>query len=150
MAMSERKRPLAIKILIIIKVFIAISGIATGLMLFSDPSGKSMGLDILLDKIPFQSFILLGLWFVGPYGLLPATLAYGLYRGNLWVWRPSLLLAVVEVIWILVQIPMFGIGVLHFIFGSIGLVSIYFLYRPSVMEYLNNSTRGSMQNTAQS
>ena len=135
--MSERKRPLAIKILIIIKLFIAISSIATGLMLFSDPSGKSMGMDIFLDKIPFQSFILLGLWFVGPYGLLPATLAYGLYRGNLWVWRPSLILAVVEVIWIIVQIPMFGLGALHLIFGSIGLASIYLLYRPSVWEYLN-------------
>ena len=71
---------------------------ATGLILFSDPSGKSIGLDIFLDKIPFHSFILLGLWFVGPYGLFPATLAYGLYRGYLWAWRPALLLAVVEVI----------------------------------------------------
>ena len=133
------KRPLSIKILIIIKLFIAISGIATGLMLFSDPSGRRMGMDIFLDKIPFQSFILLGLWFIGPYGLLPATLAYGLYRGNQWAWRPSLLLAVVEVIWIIVQIPMFGFGVLHLIFGSIGVASIYLVYRPSVMEYLNKS-----------
>jgi len=84
----------------------------------------------------FQNFILLGLWFIGPYGLLPATLAYGLYRGYLWVWRPSLLLAVVEVIWIIVQIPIFGFGALHLIFGSIGLASIYLLYRPSVREYL--------------
>ena len=139
MTMSERKRPLSIKILIMIKLFIAISSVATGLMLFSDPSGISMGLDIFLDKIPFQNFILLGLWFIGPYGLLPATLAYGLYRGKLWAWRPSLLLALVEVIWVIVQIPMFGLGALHVIFGSIGLVSIYFLYRPSVMEYLNKS-----------
>lgn len=133
------KRPLSIKLLILIKLFIAISSIATGLMLFSDPTGKSMGLDIFLDKIPFQSFILLGLWFMGPYGLLPASLAYGLYRGNLWVWRPSLYLAVVEVIWILVQVPMFGFGVLHLIFGSIGLASIYLIYRPSVMQYLYKS-----------
>jgi hypothetical protein len=105
-------------------------------MLFSDPSGKSMGLDILREKIPFQSFILLGLWFVGPYGILPVTLAYGMYRGYLWVWKPSLLLAVVEVIWVLVQLPMFGWGVLHVVYGSIGLASIYFLYRPSVKEYL--------------
>lgn len=129
-------RPLAVKVIIIIELFIALSGIATGLMLFSDPSGKSMGLDILREKIPFQSFILLGLWFVGPYGLLPATLTYGMYRGYLWVWKPSLLLAVVEVIWVIVQLPMFGWGVLHVIYGSIGLASIYFLYRPSVMKYL--------------
>ena len=135
--MSEIKRPLSIKILILIKLFIAVSSIATGLMLFSDPTGKSMGLDILLDKIPFQSFILLGLWFIGPYGLLPASLAYGFYKGNLWVWKPSLYFAVVEVIWIIVQLPMFGFGVLHLIFGSIGVASIYLLYRPSVMEYLS-------------
>ncbi|UCD43906.1 MAG: hypothetical protein JSV27_07065 [Candidatus Bathyarchaeota archaeon] len=115
--MSERKRPLSIKILIVIKLFIAISSTAKRLMLFSDPSGISMGLDIFLDKIPFQSFILLGPWFIGPYGLLPAALAYGLYRGYLWVWRPSLLLAVVEVIWIIVQIPLFGgLGALQLFF----------------------------------
>jgi hypothetical protein len=135
--MTKLSRPVTVRAIIIIELFIAVSSIATGIVLFSDPSGKSMGLDIFLDKIPFQSFILLGLWFVGPYGLFPAILAYGLYRSYRWVWRPSLLLAVVEVVWILVQIPMFGLGVLHVIFGSIGLVSIYLLYRPSVLECLN-------------
>jgi len=133
------KRPLSVKILILINLFIAISSIATALMLFSDPSGKSMGMDIFLDKIPFHSFILLGLWFIGPYGLLPATLAYGLYKGSFWAWKPALLLGVIEVIWIIVQIPLFGFGTLHLIFGSIGLASIYLLYRPSVREYLINS-----------
>ena len=49
------KRPTAIKVLIIIELFIAVLGLATGLSLLSDPSGKALGLDVLKDKIPFQN-----------------------------------------------------------------------------------------------
>ena len=131
------KRPTAIKVLIIIELFIAVLGLATGLSLLSDPSGKALGLDVLKDKIPFQNLFLLGLWFVGPYGLLPALLAYGLYKGKNWAWKPALYLAIIEVVWVLVQIPMVGRSYLQAVIGGIAIASIYFLYRPSVPEYLN-------------
>ena len=129
------KRPTAIKVLIIIELFIAILGLATGLSLLSDPSGKALGLDVLKDKIPFQNFTLLGLWFVGPYGLLPALLAYGLYTGKNWAWKPALYLAIIEVVWVLVQIPMVGRSYLQAVIGFIAIATIYFLYRPSVQEF---------------
>ncbi|TFH14051.1 hypothetical protein E4H04_10920, partial [Candidatus Bathyarchaeota archaeon] len=88
--MNNKNRPSAIKVLIIIELFIALLGLATGLSLISDPSGKALGLDIFKDKIPFQNLTLLGLWFVGPYGLLPALIAYGIYTGKLWAWKPAL------------------------------------------------------------
>ena len=129
-------RPSAIKILILIEIFIAILGIASGVSLLADPSGKGMGLDVIKERIPFQSLTLLGLWFIGPYGLLPASLAFGFYTRKLWVWKPALYLAIVEVVWVLVQIPMVGPSLLQALIGSIALVTIYFLYRPSVLEYL--------------
>jgi len=135
------KRPTAIKVLIIIELFIAVLGLATGLSLLSDPSGKALGLDVLKDKIPFQNLTLLGLWFVGPYGLLPALLAYGLYTGKNWAWKPALYLAIIEVVWVLVQIPMVGRSYMQAVIGGIAIASIYFLYRPSVQEYLNIRAR---------
>ena len=136
--MNTKKRPSAIKVLIIIELFIALLGLATGLSLISDPSGKAIGLDIFKDKIPFQNLTLLGLWFVGPYGLLPVLIAYGVYAGKLWVWKPALYLAIIEVIWVLVQIPMVGRSYLQAVIGFIAIATIYFLYRPSVQEYLNS------------
>ena len=129
-------KPSTLKVLIIIELFIAVLGVASGIGLLSDPSGKGMGLDVVKDKIPFQSLTLLGLWFLGPYGLLPGVLAYGFYRGRLWAWRPALVLAVVMVAWVLVQIPMVGRSVLQAIFGAIAVASIILLYRPSVLDHL--------------
>lgn len=129
-------KPSALKVLIIIELFIAVLGVASGIGLISDPSGKGMGLDVLKDKIPFQNLTLLGLWFIGPYGVLPGVLAYGFYRGKLWAWKPALILAVVEAAWILVQIPMVGRSILQAVIGFIAVATIFLLYRPSVLGYL--------------
>ena len=129
-------KPSALKVLIIIELFIVVLGVASGIGLLSDPSGKGMGLDAVKDKIPFQSLTLLGLWFLGPYGVLPGVLAYGFYRGRLWAWRPALVLAVVEVAWVLVQFPVVGRGVLQAVIGFIAVATIFLLYRPSVLGYL--------------
>ena len=94
-----------------------------------------MGLDVIIDKIPFLNLTLLGLWFIGPYGLLPAFLAFGFYKRKLWVGEPALYLAIVEIVWVLIQISMVGPSLLQSLIGSIALVTIYFLYRPTVIEY---------------
>jgi hypothetical protein len=129
-------KPTAIKILIIIELFIAALGIASGIGLLTDPTGEGMGLDEIKDKIPFQNLTLLGLWFIGPYGFLPASLAYGFIRDKLWAWKPALYLAIIEIIWVIVQIPMVGRSILQAMIGFIAIITIYFLYRPNVLEYL--------------
>lgn len=129
-------KPSAIKALIVIELFIAVLGIASGIGLITDPSGKGMGLDVIKDKIPFQNLTLLGLWFIGPYGLLPVTLALGFYTRKTWAWKPALYLAIIEVIWVIVQIPMVGPSILQAIIGFIAIATTYFLYRPPVKEYL--------------
>ena len=135
--MKEKSRPKSVNIIIFIELFIALLGLASGYSLLSDPSGQSMGLDVLKNKIPFQSFTLLGLWFIGPYGVLPAGLGYGFYQGKQWAWRPALGLAVIEVIWVLVQIPMVGRSYLQAVIGFIALSTIYLLYRPATLEYVS-------------
>ncbi len=128
-------KPSTIYGLIILELIIAILGIASGFNLLSDPSGKGLGLDVVKDKIPFKNLTLLGLWFVGPYGVLPVSLAYGLWTEKHWAWKPALILAIIEVIWVIVQIPMVGLSIFQGIIGFIALLTIYFLYRPSVKNY---------------
>jgi hypothetical protein len=135
--MSKMSRPTSVKLLIFIELFIAVLGLATGVNLLSDPSGVSIGLDVLKDKIPFQNLALLGLWFVGPYGVLPAALGYGFSRGKQWAWKPALGLAIVLIIWVLIQIPMVGRSYLQLVFGLIALLTIFLLYRPNTLEYIS-------------
>ncbi len=137
----DKQRPMEVKVIIFIELFIALLGFATGFSLLSDPSGKAIGLDVMKDKIPFQNLALLGLWFVGPYGIFPAALGYGFFQGKMWAWKPALYLAVVEVIWVLVQIPMVGRSYLQAVIGLIALVTIYLLYRPNTLEYISRTPR---------
>ena len=130
-----RKPSLVIGI-VVLELIIAILGVASGINLLADPSGKGLGLDIIKDKIPFQNLTLLGLWFVGPYGLLPASLALGFWMVKHWAWTLALILAIIELIWVIVQIPMVGPSILQLIIGAIALATIYLLYRPTVKRYL--------------
>jgi len=133
---SNQKRTSAIYGLIILEVIIAALGIASGVSLLMDPSGVSMGLDVVKDKIPFQNLFLLGLWFLGPYGVIPAALAFGIWTAKSWAWKPAFGLAVIEVIWVLIQIPMVGLSVMQGVIGLIALATIYLLYNPYTKKYL--------------
>lgn len=132
------KKPPPVIGIIVLELIIAILGVVTGINLLADPSGKGLGLDIIKDKIPFQNLTLLGLWFVGPYGLLPASLALGFWMGKRWARPPALILALIELIWVLVQIPMVGPSVLQGVIGAIALATIYLTYSPSVKKYLGS------------
>ena len=68
--------------------------------------------------------------------MLPAAPAYGFYEGRLWAGKPALYLAIIEVIWVLVQLSMVGLSVLQGVIGSIAVASIYFLYCISVRDRL--------------
>ena len=96
LVLTRIRRPNAIKVIILIELFITFLGLTTGLNLLSDPSRKSLGLDVVKDKIPFQNLALLGLWFIGPYGVFPAVLGYGFFNCKRWARRPALYLAIVE------------------------------------------------------
>jgi len=46
---SVMSRPLGVIVLIVLELFIGILGIASGLNLLADPSGRSLGLDSIID-----------------------------------------------------------------------------------------------------
>jgi len=131
------KKPMEIKALIVLELFIAILGLASGISLLSDPSGRGMGLDVVLDKIPLTDFTLLGVWFVLPYGLLPLTLAYGIWAAKGWARTTALILAIIELIWVTGQIYYVGTNILQGVIGIVAILTMSLLYRPSVKEHFN-------------
>jgi hypothetical protein len=58
---------------------------------------------------------------------LPGVLAYGFCGGRLWVWRPAFVLAVVEIVWVIVQVPMVGGSVLQAVVGAVAVASMFLL-----------------------
>jgi len=66
----------------ILELFIAALGLATGPNLLADPSVKSLGLDVVIGRIPLNDFSLIGAWFVSAYGVFPVLLAVSFYIGK--------------------------------------------------------------------
>lgn len=134
------KKPFPIIVLISIELIFGILGIPSGAILLSDPSGKTMGLDFLLNYVPLRDLTIIGAWLFLVYGVVPIVVALGLWMGKRWAWTIALILAVVEVIWILGQIILLyrvGFTILQPIIGGLAIVTVYLLYRPSVKAYFD-------------
>lgn len=117
------KRPLGAVLLAIVLIFYGLMGVASGLILIADPSGAGMGFTSdIRDDIPFQSFLPVGLFLFGIFGLVPLLLAYGALTrkdlafkkisemsGSHWSWTGGLLLVLTLVIWLMVEGTLIGL-----------------------------------------
>lgn len=123
MAGGEDKRPFGALFLTIVLVFYGLMGVASGLILISDPSGAGMGFTSdIRDKIPFQSFLPVGLFLFTVFGLVPLLLAYGALTkkemvfgkisemsGHHWSWTGGMLLVAALVLWLMVEGTLIGL-----------------------------------------
>jgi len=131
---KEASRPRALKTLIALEAVFGVVGIASGIPLVYDPSGKTMGLSLdLLEKTPVGDFLLVGLFFMAFYGLLPLLASYGLltkkrwtwtdtlndWTGELWGWTASVMVGVILLLWVAFELLTMG-----FLSGSGGVLQI--------------------------
>lgn len=149
----KSKRPAAVKALIGIQAFFALSGFASGFYLFLSPSGKAMGVSHLLEDMPVGDFTLVGLFFIAFYGVLPSLAAYGLWTkkrwpwtdainrwtGQLWAWTVSAAVGLTLFVWIAVEIYFLGFltgsgGVLQIAMTALGIVILALNMLPSVRQ----------------
>ena len=119
----KTKRPVGSKILIAFLVFYGILGLISGGLLMSDPSGASLGFTSeIRDKVPFQSFLPVGLFLFFIYGLGSLILAFGAMTrketvfgrvsrltGYHWSWVGCMALTLVLVIWLAVEGSLIGL-----------------------------------------
>jgi hypothetical protein len=119
----KTKRPLSSMVLIVLLVFYGIMGLISGSLLISDPSGASLGFTSdIKDKVPFHSFLPVGLFLFLVYGLGSLTVAHGaFYRkeifferiskiaGYHWSWVGGIMLTAILVIWLGIEGSLIGL-----------------------------------------
>jgi len=123
------KKHLEIKILIACIIFQAISGLAGGIGLITDPTGASLRIpQEWLSQSPFKNYLIPGTILFIVVGIFPAIVSVGLWKGQYWGWLGSLILGLALLIWIIVEIIIIGYQSnppLQLIYGILGIVILW-------------------------
>jgi hypothetical protein len=123
MGYPKMPRPFSSKILIALLLFYGILGLVSGMLLISDPTGSGLGFTPdIVEKVPFHSFLSVGLFLFFVYGMGSVVLAYGaptrketIFRkisemvGYHWSWVGGMILTLVLVVWLAVEGSLIGL-----------------------------------------
>jgi len=120
------KKQLEIKVLISCIIIQAISGLAGGMGLISDPTGASLGISLeWLSNSPINDYLIPGIILFSVLGIFPAFVSVGLWKEKYWGWLGSLSLGIALIIWIIVEIIIIGYQSnppLQLIYGILGII----------------------------
>jgi hypothetical protein len=119
----EVAHPLSSKVLIALLVFYGILGLISGALLIADPTGGGLGFTSdIVEKIPFHTFLPVGLFLFLIYGAGSIVLAYGALTrkevifgkiselgGYHWSWSGGVLITLILVIWLAVEGSLIGL-----------------------------------------
>lgn len=120
---KEKSRPGAIYLLIALEAILAFFGFFSGGQFIRDPTGGTHDMDTsILEGTPIGDFLIVGLFFVTAYGILPIFAIYGLLRlprwrwtdainrwtGQNWAWTATAATGVILVVWIIVEVAYIG------------------------------------------
>jgi hypothetical protein len=148
---ETKKRPGTVILLYILQAFLGVGAIGGGLMLLIDPSGEMMGMPTsVLERSPFDSFIVPGILLFLVFGVLPLVVLYGLYKKPDWGWAAplnpfkslhsawtfSLYIGFGQIIWIMVETYMMNaVSLVHIFYTSLGLLIQAVTLLPPVQKY---------------
>lgn len=142
------QRPFLLYLLCATHLFLGVSAMAGGGMLFIRPDGSLLGMSPeWLDASPFDSYLIPGLLLFTGVGLLPMVTCVGLltkpgwqwantlniYSNMHWAWAYSLYAGVAVIAWITVQLIMTHYFWLQPVMIFTGLLIIVFTLTPAVM-----------------
>lgn len=131
-----RRPPAALYALLVALAFQGLSGVAGGLGLVLDPSGRAIGLSpAWLEGAPFRDYLVPGLVLLTVLGLGPLVVAYGVWAGRAWARWGSILVGTALMIWIGVEIAVIGYQSdppLQVVYGALGAVIVALALLPSV------------------
>ena len=151
---SEASMPGAVKALIGIEAFNGIVGVASGLAFITDPSGASMGVDTdMLEGTPIGDYTLVGWLLFLVYGMFPLFLSWGLFTKRSWrlaegltrwskqhwAWAGALIICVIELVWMLVELPLIGVFPITVFWAAVQVVIIGVLMRRTVKSHYAKS-----------
>jgi hypothetical protein len=116
-------RPVGVILLVILLSILALLGFMSGGFFLTDPSGGSHGMDTdILNGTPISDFLIVGVFFVIAYGILPLLSIIGLWKlprwkwtdpvnkwtGMNWAWSLTVAIGVILIIWIVVEVAFIG------------------------------------------
>lgn len=116
------RRPVPVWLLMGSLLLLAVGGFIGAAGFLSDPTGKAMGMDHLLQRLPLRDYTLPGLFLLVVMGLLPLWVVYGLWTRRCvrpldpldawakhhWAWGAAGVIGVVLVLWLVAQALMIG------------------------------------------
>ena len=144
MLASIRKSPLSLNISVGGLILLAITSICGGSVHLADPSGKSMGIQFVAFYLPFNlhDFLLVGIWLIFVYGMLPIILTAGLWSRMRWAWAGAIGLGVIVIGWIIVEVALFySLGFVFFypLIGGIGVLIVASLSLRTTRKYISRA-----------
>lgn len=158
--MKQERRPPSAVILTALVALFGIVGILSGLALMISPSGALLDLPSeYLDRMPFHNFFLVGLFLFVIFGIMPLTIAFGLWTreqlwmgeiskagGIHWAWQGAAALLGVLVIWLLVEHFVYDIALApptYFVM-TLGVLIFLALIMPSTRRFYRTYRRGTL------
>ncbi len=148
-------RPISITALIVLEAVLAFFGFASGMQFVRDPSGGTHDMDTsILEGTPVGDFLIVGLFFVICYGILPIFIIYGLWKlprwnwtdainrwtGQNWAWTAAAATGIILIAWIIVEVYYIGSpeGFPRFLqvtFALLGIVILALAFMPRARAY---------------
>jgi hypothetical protein len=111
-------------VLIALLVLLGLGGLGGGAAMLADPTGTEMGISLaLLENLPIADFTLPGLFLIGVMGEAPLVIAFGLSKRLPWAWVAAITQGIVLILWIGMQIVLWGapmgIQILYLAWGAV-------------------------------
>jgi hypothetical protein len=113
------QKPITLWLLIASLIFLSFGGFYGGILMLTDPSGKSLQMDAVLPQLLVPNYILPGLFLFFVMGLAPLVLTFSLLTrpkwirfpnliGHYWAWTVTLGLGIALMLWLALQAFLIG------------------------------------------
>ncbi len=147
---AQRRRPLAVYVLVFLHIFLGLNGLLGGGAFLLQPNGSLLQMPLdNLGKSPFQDFTIPGLLLFAFLGVYPLAVAYSLWRRPAWrwpdainpfkqthwSWAASLAAGVIAIFWILVQVLWIPFWFLQAFILGWGVLIVLVTLLPGVRRY---------------
>ena len=148
---QKQRKPFVLYILLLLIFFQALSGLSGGTALVFDPTGGFLKMPLsLLDRSPFENYLIPGLILLILLGLFPSWVFYSLlarsqrnqlgwlnaYKEQHWSWTASLYVGVMLVIWMDFEILWIGHrDLMQTVYALAGVAIIIFTLHPAVKKH---------------
>lgn len=107
-------KPITLWLLVASLIFLSFGGFYGGILMLTDPSGRSLQMDTVLPQLLVPNYILPGLFLFFVMGLAPLFLTFSLLARpkwiqlpnlyhHYWAWTATLALGIVLILWLALQ-----------------------------------------------